>query len=365
MWLLLPVAGLVALLSALILTPLVRRMALAFGVLDHPSGRKIHRTAVPRLGGVAVFAAWLIAVIVVVVLQQAFHVTLSARLWPLMWLAGLSVLFGFCDDVWDLPGPVKILSQIAVASLVFLAAARIDRLSNPFGGEFWFPVPVSYVVTVLWVIGMMNAMNLIDGLDGLATGIAGITAIGLIASGSYTGSYTSMMMLAALAGACLGFLRYNFHPAAIFLGDSGSQFLGFLFAVAALVGDQYKAATAASLLIPLTALMLPIYDTGLAFVRRLRGRRSVFRADKYHLHHRLLKMGLSHPQVVVVLYLVSLYLNCLAFLFVLIREQYAIMLLAVLALGLFMGMQTLRFIEYRLRQVYRMRRARLRQLRAR
>jgi len=177
----------------------------------------------------------------------------------------------------------------------------------------------------------------------------------LVIAGLHVGATVSVLLLAALAGASFGFLRHNYHPASIFLGDSGSQFIGFVFAIAPLANQHYKAATAVSLLIPLTALSIPIYDTALAIVRRLRGRRSIFHADKYHLHHRLLKMGLSQQQVVWCFYLASIYLTGLAFLFVLIRGQYALVLLVLLALGLIMAMQVLRFIEFKLRRQYRRR----------
>ncbi|MBI3088129.1 MAG: undecaprenyl/decaprenyl-phosphate alpha-N-acetylglucosaminyl 1-phosphate transferase [Candidatus Omnitrophica bacterium] len=348
----------VALLITLSVTPWVRRFAVAMGALDRPNRRKIHRQPIPRLGGVAVLAGWAGAL--------AFGMGVAGvegtpgPLVPMMALGVLVVLFGAWDDWSDLPGRGKLAAQILIASLVFLLGIRIDRITNPFGGVLLFPEPLSYAVTVFWVIGMMNAVNLIDGLDGLACGIAAITAGGLMAAGLFVRSDTSVVVLAALAGACLGFLRYNFHPATIFLGDSGSQFLGFVLAMTPLLDNQYKSATVVALLLPLTALSLPIFDTALAFVRRLRKRRSIFRADKAHLHHRLLKLGLSQRQVVAAFYLGSLYLSVLAFLFVLIPERYAVILLGLLALGLMMGIQTLRFVEYKFLQSTR---ARLRRLR--
>jgi UDP-GlcNAc:undecaprenyl-phosphate GlcNAc-1-phosphate transferase len=240
--------------------------------------------------------------------------------------------------------------------MLIASGLQIDRVSNPFGGELLFPRWLSVCMTLFWVAGMMNAINLIDGLDGLATGIVAIASLGLVAAGLHVQNFTSVVLFASLAGACAGFLAYNFFPAKIFLGDAGSQFLGVVLAAAPLVDYPYKSATAVALLIPLTSLALPILDTALAVLRRFTGRRSVFRADKYHVHHRLLKMGLSHRQVVLFLYLVSGYLSCLAFMFVLIQERYAIILLVLLTLGLIMAMQTLRFIEFTLRRRSRRRR---------
>ena len=337
------IAFIFALIATLVATPLVRQAALALKIVDRPSKRKVHRVPMPRLGGVAVFIAWCAAVIMSV--HFPTDRPLVAALMPVAGFSALVVLLGAWDDWTDLPGKVKLLGQAAIASAVFWIGPRVDRITNPFGGELVFPWPLSFLITVLWIVGMMNAVNLIDGLDGLASGIVMIGCIGLIAAGAYLKGEASLIMLSALAGSCLGFLRYNFHPAQIFLGDSGSQFFGFAIALAALLEHQYKAATAVALLVPLMALALPIFDTGMAFVRRLRWRRSIFQADKYHLHHRLLRMGLSHRQAVLFLYLICSYLSLMSFLFVLIRDQYALVLLVLLALGLFLAMQTMRFVE--------------------
>ncbi|HEX9780862.1 MAG TPA: MraY family glycosyltransferase [bacterium] len=331
-------------LAALCVTPLVRRVAGALGVIDRPSPRKIHRRPVPRMGGLAVCAAWLLGITAASAL--AGDPALSRELWPPASLGCLVVMLTLLDDWRDLRGEFKLLIQVAVAAMVFAMDLRIDRISNPMGGQIILPPFASWAVTTVWVVGMMNALNLIDGLDGLAAGISGIAAFGLMAAGLQLEVTTSAVMLAALSGACLGFLRHNFHPASIFLGDSGSQFLGYLFAVVPLVDHQYKAATAVTLLVPLTALTIPVYDTFLAAYRRMRGRRSVFSADKFHLHHRLLRMGLTQRQAALFMYLVSAYLCGLAVVFVLIPERYALILLVLLGMGLAMGMQTLRFLEF-------------------
>jgi UDP-GlcNAc:undecaprenyl-phosphate GlcNAc-1-phosphate transferase len=353
--------GLLVAVSALVsvcLTPLVRRAALKLGIMDQPGPRKIHRFPIPRAGGVAVYIAWLVAVMMG--MEFLGLPAVFSHPGPLIGLGLLALLLGLWDDWKDLPGAVKLLGQIGVASAAFLAGIRIDRLTHPLGGELLFPGVLSYLVTVLWIVGMMNAVNLIDGLDGLAAGVVAIASLGLVAAGLHAQNALSVIFFAALAGACGGFLVHNFFPAKIFLGDAGSQFLGLVLAAAPLVEFPYKSATAVALLIPLTSLALPISDTWLALTRRFRGRRSIFLADRYHLHHRLLKMGLSHRQVVLFLYLVSIYLGCVAFIFVLIPERYAVVLLVLLALGSLMGMRTLRFIEFRLRTRYRRRFARSR-----
>ena len=327
----------------LVLTPFVRQLALKLKILDRPNKRKVHRVPVPRLGGVAVFIAWCIGL--AMALHFPAHEKLLEIIQPMVLFAGLIVLLGVWDDWKDLPGKAKLLGQVAVAGLVFWFGPRNDRITNPFGGELIFPWPLSFLITVLWIVGMVNAVNLIDGLDGLASGVVMISCVGLMAAGFYLRGGASLIVLAALMGSCLGFLRYNFNPAQIFLGDSGSQFLGFTIAVATLLEHQYKAAAAVALLIPLMALALPIFDTALAFVRRIRWRRSIFQADKYHLHHRLLRMGLSHRQVVLFFYLICSYLSLMSFLFVLITDRYALLLLLLMALGFFLAMETLRFVE--------------------
>lgn len=350
----------VAALGSLVITPWIRRAALALQVLDHPNQRKIHQEPVPRLGGVAVFAAWLLAIGFAGTLGLLREAEYVLRIMPVVAAAACSVLFGLWDDLHDLSGKTKLAAQLLIGFILLAGGLRIDRVSNPFGGVVIFPEWLSVAVTLFWVAGMMNAINLIDGLDGLAAGVVAIASFGLAAAGLHAQNLLSVILFLALGGACAGFLVYNFHPARIFLGDAGSQCLGVILAAAPLVEFPYKSATAVALLIPLTSLALPIYDTALAFARRFRGMRSIFRADKYHLHHRLLKMGLSHPQVVVFFYLVSLYLSGLAFVFVLIQERYALILLGLLALGLMMAMQILRFIEWKILQLARARSQRAR-----
>lgn len=338
---------------SLMMTPVMRWVALNLGVVDQPNHRKVHKKAIPRLGGVAVYIAWLSAITLQAVSSPAYSVPFEQA--AIVVIGLFVVLFGVVDDWIELSGRIKLLCQILAGTAIYLFAARIDLLTNPFGGVLVLPMPVSFLITVCWVVGMMNAMNLIDGLDGLASGITVITCGGLIMAGAYVNNQVSVVLLAGLMGACFGFLFYNFHPAKIFLGDSGSQFIGFVFACAALVGEPYKAATAVSFLIPLSALLLPIYDTALAIFRRIMGHQSIFRADKYHLHHRLIKMGMSQPQAVLFFYSVTLYFSIFAVLFVLIPERYALVLLILLIIGIAISMQALRFVEYKLRLMQRSR----------
>jgi len=235
---------------------------------------------------------------------------------------------------------------------LFYAGFRIGVFTNPFsGGEIQLPFWISLFLTVFWILGMINAINLIDGLDGLATGVVFIAGLSLLFAGLYLKTPVTVILISILCGSTLGFLFYNFPPAKIFLGDTGSMFLGLILAITGLAGMQYKVVTAAALIIPICALAIPIYDSILAVWRRLLGKNSVFIADKKHLHHRFLELGLSQRQVAVVIYLATLYFGIIAFMFVLIPNEYALLLLLLLGIGLFVGLRTIGFIERKVRRM--------------
>jgi UDP-GlcNAc:undecaprenyl-phosphate GlcNAc-1-phosphate transferase len=279
----------------------------------------------------------------------------SQKLTGLLVAGTLIMMLGLWDDIKNIKPIVKLIGQIAVALLLFGFGFRIELLTNPFGGgEIQIPLFLSAIITVAWIVGLVNAMNLIDGLDGLAAGIAVIVSSSLLFVGLFLHNYITAFLLAALAGSTLGFLRYNFYPARIFMGDTGSMFLGLILASAALIKSQYKAATAVVLLVPITTLAIPIYDTLNAAIRRILKKGSIFRADKKHLHHRLLSTGLTQKQIVLFMYLVTIYLGIFAFLFVLIPEKYAVILLVLLALGFFMGTRVIGFVEKSARAIHRL-----------
>lgn len=334
-------------------TPLMQRLAVRCGLFDRPDVRKVHATPTPLLGGVAIFAGVLISLGVMMSWRPDVHAALTDIWWGLVAASSLIVMAGVWDDTAKWPALWKLIGQVAAALCVCLAGIRMDVVTNPLNGhEVVLPPWLSIVVTVVWIVSVINAINLIDGLDGLACGTVAIVACFLLLIAYRLNNITTVYMLTALAGSCLGFLPFNWAPARIFMGDAGSQFLGLMLGVAPLLEFQYKAASAVALLIPLTILAIPISDVALAIVRRLRGSRSIFRADKQHLHHRLLELGLSQRQVVLLMYLMTAYLGLLAILFTLLPEQHALLLLALLGLGLFMGMRTMGFIERRLRYVY-------------
>lgn len=299
---------------ASLLTPLSARFAIARGWLDHPDhGRKTHASPVPAVGGVAVFAAFVVALAQLPLVGEPAHwsgVGFFAMAVPLI-VASLAVmLVGVVDDVRGARPRTKLAVQMAAAVFLFASGFRVERLSNPFGAAFelgYWALPV----TVLWLVGMSNAFNLIDGMDGLAAGLALVSTTGLLTAAAFNGRIETALVAAALAGALLGFLPYNFNPARVFLGDCGALPVGFILAAIA-VKSSIKASAAIAVAVPLLALALPILDVGLALVRRFVRRRPVLQGDRHHIHHRLVDLGLTPRRAVVTLYAVAALFTALA-----------------------------------------------------
>lgn len=345
----------IALGISLLLTPLMRKIALKTGILSRPNRRNVHTRSVPYLGGTAIYFAFVIAILVVFYANEQFRIEFSQKLKGLLIAGALIVILGLWDDIKNIKPIIKLIGQIVVALLLFAYGFRIELLTNPFlGGEINLPLFLSILITIAWIVGLINAINLIDGLDGLAAGITVLVCVALFLIALFLQNYITVFLLAALAGSALGFLRFNFYPARIFMGDAGSMLIGLLLASVVLIESQYKSATAAVLLVPITALAIPIYDTFMAVIRRILRKASIFKADKKHLHHRLLSTGLDQKQIVLFMYLVTLYLGIFAFLFVLIPEKYALILLVLLGLGLFMGSRIIGFIEKEARLIHRL-----------
>ncbi|NLF85120.1 MAG: hypothetical protein GX571_03320 [Lentisphaerae bacterium] len=298
---------------AWLLTPLVRWTARAAGMVDQPSTRRINTVPIPRGGGVAVFIAVHAGLALAEICTPGTLLgSLGSRWHPFFLLAScLLLLVGLIDDAFELRPWLKLAGQVVVASLMYGAGARI-------GTFFWADMPevLNYALTMAWYIGIINAFNLIDGMDGLAAGLASLSALGLAVCLASRGQASEALPLIALCGACLGFLRYNFHPASIFLGDCGSMFLGLLLATVPLFTGA-KSAFLASVGVPLLVMGVPLFDTVLAIWRRsLRaalptlmdnGGRAVhvMQADKEHLHHRVLALGISQRRAAWFLYGIS------------------------------------------------------------
>jgi UDP-GlcNAc:undecaprenyl-phosphate GlcNAc-1-phosphate transferase len=290
----------------LVLTPLVRFVSVKMGLVDEPGGRKVHTKPIPRLGGVAIYLGFMAAVATQLVGERffGFNGNMIASDGQLVGvLLGVTTVFivGVADDIWELEARWKLLGQVAAACIVIAMGLRVDFVGNPLGGGLIDLGIWSYPVTLLYIVGFTNVINLIDGLDGLAAGVTAIAAIAFLVLATLTNQLPAAAMAAALAGACVAFLRYNFYPASIFMGDSGSMFLGFTLATISLVG-VLKSAAAITLVLPLLIIGVPLFDTLSAIVRRVRHQQPMHLADKGHIHHRLLSRGFSQRQAVLVIY---------------------------------------------------------------
>jgi len=285
-------------------TPAVRRFAPRVGAVDLPSGRRVNKRVVPRLGGVAILFGFLLPLVGLFFYENPISTAFRAdrsRALGLLIGAALMAALGVLDDLRSVRAAKKLLLQILIAVFAFFAGFQIREVNLPWFGALDMGI-FALPVTILWIVGLVNAMNLIDGLDGLAAGIAFFACIVNLVVGLVSGSPLVTLVAAALGGALLGFLFYNFNPATIFMGDSGSMFIGYVLATAALLGSAGKATTAVSILVPLLAMGVPIIDTLFAVVRRYLERRSIFSPDRGHIHHRLLDLGFTHRRAVLALY---------------------------------------------------------------
>ena len=312
---------------ALVLTPLVRRIVIRYEIVDRPAARRVNIIVVPRAGGLATSAAFLaVAGLFLFINDRADLVessgTLDAAHVTALLLGGaMAAALGAIDDLFDLRARWQLLGQLALACVAVALGIGIGFVANPFGpGIIPLSGPIAAGFTIFWIVGMMNSINWIDGLDGLSSGVALIAAVtlGLISLTNTTqvGQPLVAVLCFALAGALLGFLRWNFHPATIFAGTSGVQFVGYSLAVLAILGT-------AKVAVALLVLGVPIIDTFWIIVRRVTQGGSPFRPDRTHIHHRLLDLGLSHRETVLVIYGICLVLAVLALLLSGVTQLYA------------------------------------------
>ncbi|AWZ49310.1 undecaprenyl-phosphate alpha-N-acetylglucosaminyl 1-phosphate transferase [Clostridiaceae bacterium 14S0207] len=289
---------------SLISTPIVRKLAIKANAIDIPKDeRRVHKKPIPLLGGLAIYVSFIIGVI--------FQKT-PLRTSEIGIILGATIILigGVWDDVKELKPVYKLLFQLAGTIVLIIFGINISLITNPFTSkELFLNVGfLSIPLTILWIIGVTNAFNLIDGLDGLSAGIGFIASATLFVISIMNNRYETAIMTAILGGALLGFIPYNFNPASIFMGDAGSQLIGFLLAAISIKG-AIKSATAFSLAVPILAFGLPIYDTIFAMIRRKINGKPMMQGDKGHLHHRLLRMGLSQKQAVLIMYLISFILG--------------------------------------------------------
>ncbi|MBU5486126.1 undecaprenyl/decaprenyl-phosphate alpha-N-acetylglucosaminyl 1-phosphate transferase [Clostridium sp. MSJ-11] len=309
-----------------LLTPLIKKLAYKLEVIDIPKDkRRIHKKPIPLLGGLAIYLSFIISV-----LLKVGPLTRAQK--GIIIGATIIVIGGFLDDKYEIKPLIKLLFQLSAAVVLILYGVRISLITNPFPafGQ-WIDLGfLGLPITILWVVGVTNSINLIDGLDGLAAGVAFISCFTLFIITLFTieTRFETAYLTIALCGSILGFLPYNFNPASIFMGDTGAQLLGFLLAAISIEG-AVKSVAAFAISVPILALGLPIYDTIFAMVRRKINGKPIMGADRGHLHHRLLDMGLTQRQAVIIMYLISAILGSFAILAMQVSSQSSYFLLAV------------------------------------
>ena len=318
------------------LTPAAIRLARHFGVLDQPDPRKVHKEPVPRWGGLALFGSITITLGLLTAyshhFRQLLHFTyqlknpaglmgilsLNAQLAGILLGALLVLATGLIDDKKDIKASAKLLTEIIAAYIAMTYGVRIEGISVPWTDYVNFPLWLTQIVTILWLVGMTNAVNLIDGLDGLAAGVAAILgltflAVALVQEQTHVVLFAKQLKLSAVisacvAGSCGGFLIYNFYPAKVFMGDGGALSLGFLLGCVAVTGT-FKTAAAAAILIPFVIAALPVADMTFSVVRRMWHKTRLFEPDRGHLHHQLLDRGWTQREIVFLMYIITLFLS--------------------------------------------------------
>lgn len=324
---------LVTFLSSAFLTPLVKKIAFHVGALDKPDhNRKVHTKTMPRLGGLAVFASFIIGYMI--------FAPKTTQMLAVLIGGFVIILVGLMDDIKPLEPRYKLLGQIIAASIAVFYGNFTFSTMRIFGIQFHFGI-LAYPLTILFMVAIMNAINFTDGLDGLSSGTSTIYFITIAIIGYIMNKLAGLDVILSLimAGSCLGFLVYNFYPARIYIGDSGSMFLGFIISITALLG--FKTATITSLIIPLLTLFVPIFDTVLAMLRRLLKGESISHADKEHIHHQLLKRTKSVRKSVLIMYSINILFALVSIFYTLGDKKLSMVLYAaLLALFVFIILKT-------------------------
>lgn len=319
-------------------TPLVKSLATHMGAIDVPKdNRRMHTVPIPRMGGLAIFIGFLLSVLV-------FSKEIDRELQSILLGAIVLIILGVFDDKYALGAKLKLFFQLlAAAIVVFYGGLRIDKLTNPFGSSlysYWDFGVFSYPITIIWIVAITNAVNFIDGLDGLACGVSCISSVNLLVIALLGNNSEVSILMAALTGACLGFVPYNFNPAKIFMGDTGSTFLGFMLATVSIQG-LFKAYTAIAFVVPFLLLGLPIFDICFAVIRRVASGKSPMEADRGHFHHRLIDMGFSQKQSVAIAYVLTGILGLAAVLLTVSGAMKALIMLGAIMVAGAIGMRVI------------------------
>lgn len=335
----------VSFLFVLVTTPFLIKTGIKHGFVDKVDQRKIHQGVIPRIGGIGIAMGTLFPLFLLYFYNNFVSQTLFGSMENVVVIifGGLSIsILGLFDDIKGLPAKFKFLFQIALAVIAIYCGFSINAMSTPWGVVQlgW----VGHFITVLWIVGIINAFNLIDGMDGLSSGVSFFACITIMSLSIVNGYMFVALVSAALAGAVVGFLVYNFNPAKIFMGDAGSMFIGYVLAVLSLK-NQSKGHTIVSMLVPIIAMGLPILDTTLAFLRRFLRNQSIFSADKQHIHHILLSKGLNQRKVVFMLYGISVVFTALAMLLIFQKDVEAFLVIVVFSIVVFVIVSKLGYTE--------------------
>ena len=329
--------------AALLFTPIVIRLAFRTGALDAPDARKVHKKPIPRIGGLAIYAAFMVSMLLLLETAEIPEETAQGVIG--LFIGGsLIVALGLWDDYVSLPPKVKLLGQIICAWAAVAFGVRIDFITS-FSGEIAYLYDyVTIPLTIFWMVGITNTVNLIDGLDGLAAGVATIASLTICLVALRMDILVVAVVTAALGGAAFGFLFYNFNPARIFMGDTGSMFLGFMLSGISVVGVM-KSAAMVALVVPVLALGLPIMDTTFAIIRRWLAGAPIMKPDKGHLHHRLLNLGFSQRQAVLLMYVISAILGSGAIVMTAVSPRTAILILLLIIVAVLYGAKRLGILK--------------------
>jgi UDP-GlcNAc:undecaprenyl-phosphate GlcNAc-1-phosphate transferase len=336
---------LIALTLALVTTPIAKKLGEKLGAIDLPDERKFHESPIPRNGGLAIVFSYFMTLCIVSFFNTSVSNTINLDP-PMIYLfvgSGICFSVGLFDDFKRLGPFIKFLIQIFAATVAFIGGVKIDFFHL---GNFYIQAGIlSYFVTVFWFVFFINAINLIDGLDGLAAGITFFASIVLVVLSVIQNNFVTAVLFTALSGSILGFLRYNFNPASIFMGDGGSYFLGFTIAGLSITG-AVKSQLGAALLIPLVALGVPIFDTLISPLRRFMLGKSLFKPDKGHVHHRLIEKGLSAKRSVLIIYGITIFLCLLSIFLVNFRNEQAGLILIILGAISIVFIQKIGYFDY-------------------
>ena len=327
------VAFLAAGVISFLLTPPVKRLAHRIGAIDVPKdSRRMHKKPIPRLGGLAIYLAFVIVAL--------FFAEWNVQNASILLGSAVIVVLGICDDRNALGAKFKFAVQLIAAAIpVVIGNLRIELITNPnlMSDHLYLRFGVlSIPITIIWIVAITNAVNLIDGLDGLAVGVSAIACMTMLAVSLLIGEVEIAFVLAALVGACVGFMPYNLNPASIFMGDTGSTFLGFMLATLSIQG-MFKVYAIISFAVPFLILGLPIFDTAFAIIRRVLDGRSPMSPDRGHVHHRLMDMGFNQKQAVAILYIISAVLGLMAVVLTTSGELRALMMAIAVILALSIG----------------------------